>query len=46
MYEVADSMVFVAGLGSYGKIYGSSALPLELFVYDPEKSFNYGTSKE
>lgn len=35
-YECAGSMVFVIGVGPEGKIYGSSALPLELFVYDPE----------
>jgi hypothetical protein len=29
-------MVFVVGVGPEDKIYGSSALPLELFVYDPE----------
>ena len=35
-YKAAGSMVFVVGLGPGGRIYGSSALPLELFVYDPK----------
>lgn len=35
-YECAGAMVFVVGAGPENKIYGSSALPLELFVYDPE----------
>lgn len=35
-YNCAGAMVFVVGVGPEDKIYGSSALPLELFVYDPE----------
>ncbi|RJS85665.1 hypothetical protein CW702_00830 [Candidatus Bathyarchaeota archaeon] len=34
-YKAAGSMVYVVGLGPEGKIYGSSALPLRLFVFDP-----------
>jgi len=36
-YEAAGSFIFVVGTGPDGKIYGSSMLPLRLFVYDPEK---------
>lgn len=36
-YEGAGSAVFVVGNGSDGRIYGSSVLPLEMFVYDPAK---------
>jgi len=34
-YEGAGSEVFVVGAGPDGRSYGSSILPLELFVYDP-----------
>jgi outer membrane protein assembly factor BamB len=34
-YEAAGSYIFVVGTGPDGKIYGSSMLPLRLFVYDP-----------
>jgi len=34
-YEAAGAYIFVVGAGPDGKIYGSSMLPLRLFVYDP-----------
>ena len=34
-YEAAGSYIFVVSTGPEGKIYGSSMLPLRLFVYDP-----------
>ena len=34
-YEAAGSYIFVVNTGPEGKIYGSSMLPLRLFVYDP-----------
>jgi WD40 repeat protein len=34
-YEAAGSYIFVVATGPDGKIYGSSMLPLRLFVYDP-----------
>ena len=34
-YEAAGSYIFVVNTGPDGKIYGSSMLPLRLFVYDP-----------
>jgi len=34
-YEAAGSYIFVVSTGPDGKIYGSSMLPLRLFVYDP-----------
>jgi hypothetical protein len=34
-YESAGSYIFVVATGPDGKIYGSSMLPLRLFVYDP-----------
>jgi hypothetical protein len=34
-YEAAGAFIFVVGTGPDGKIYGSSMLPLRLFVYDP-----------
>jgi len=37
-YEAAGAFIFVVGTGPDGKIYGSSMLPLRLFVYDPEKN--------
>jgi hypothetical protein len=36
-YEASGTFIFVVGLGPDGRIYGSSMLPLRLFVYDPEK---------
>jgi hypothetical protein len=36
-YDAAGSFIFVVGVGPEGRIYGSSMLPLRLFVYDPEK---------
>ena len=35
-YEASGSYIFVVGLGPDSRIYGSSMLPLRLFVYDPE----------
>ncbi|NWG01922.1 MAG: hypothetical protein HXY44_03565 [Syntrophaceae bacterium] len=35
-YEAAGSYIFVISTGPDGKIYGSSMLPLRLFVYDPQ----------
>ena len=37
-YDAAGSYIFVVGTGPDGKIYGSSMLPLRLFVYDPVHS--------
>ncbi len=37
-YDAAGSYIFVVGTGPDGKIYGSSMLPLRLFVYDPVRS--------
>jgi len=34
-YEAAGAFIFVVGAGPDGRIYGSSMLPLRLFVYDP-----------
>lgn len=34
-YEASGAFIFTVGLGPEGKIYGSSMLPLRLFVYDP-----------
>jgi outer membrane protein assembly factor BamB len=36
-YEAAGAYIFVVGTGPGGQIYGSSMLPLRLFVYDPQK---------
>jgi hypothetical protein len=36
-YEAAGAYLFVVGEGPDGRIYGSSMLPLRLFVYDPER---------
>lgn len=36
-YAAAGSFIFVVATGPDGRIYGSSMLPLRLFVYDPEK---------
>jgi hypothetical protein len=35
-YEAAGAYIFVVGTGPDGKIYGSTMLPLQLFVYDPK----------
>ena len=35
-YEAVGAYIFVVGTGPDGKIYGSSMLPLRLFVYDPQ----------
>jgi hypothetical protein len=35
-YEPSGAYIFVVGLGPDGRIYGSSMLPLRLFVYDPK----------
>jgi len=35
-YEAAGAFIFVVGTGPDGKIYGSTMLPLQLFVYDPQ----------
>ncbi len=35
-YEGSGSIVFMVGSGPYGRIYGSSAMPLVLFEYDPQ----------
>jgi hypothetical protein len=35
--EASGSYLFVVGTGPDGRIYGSSMLPLRLFVFDPEK---------
>ena len=37
-YEASGAYIFVIGLGPDGRIYGSSMLPLRLFVYDCENS--------
>ncbi len=37
-YDAAGSYIFVVGKGPDEKIYGSSMLPLRLFVYDPPKN--------
>jgi hypothetical protein len=34
-YEAAGAYIFVVGAGPDGKVYGSSMLPLRLFVHDP-----------
>ena len=35
-YKAAGASIFVVGTGPDGRIYGSSMLPLRLFVYDPK----------
>jgi hypothetical protein len=35
-YEASGAFIFVVGLGPDGRIYGSSMLPMRLFVYDPQ----------
>ena len=37
-YEAAGAYIFVVGKGPDEKIYGSSMLPLRLFVYDPRNN--------
>ena len=37
-YEAAGTYIFVVGKGPDEKIYGSSMLPLRLFVYDPRNN--------
>ncbi len=37
-YDAAGAYIFVVGEGPDGRIYGSSMLPLRLFVYDPEEN--------
>jgi hypothetical protein len=37
-YEAAGAYIFVVGTGPDGKVYGSSMLPLRLFVYDSRTS--------
>jgi hypothetical protein len=37
-YEAAGSFIFVVGTGPDENIYGSSMLPLRLFVYDPQNN--------
>ena len=36
--EASGSYLFVVGIGPDGRIYGSSMLPLRLFVFDPRKN--------
>lgn len=36
-YEASGTFIFIVGLGPDGRIYGSSMLPLRLFVYDPKE---------
>ncbi|MCC6444220.1 MAG: hypothetical protein IT210_12300 [Armatimonadetes bacterium] len=35
-YKGAGSGIFMTAMGPEGKIYGSTAMPLEMFVYDPK----------
>ena len=35
-YDAAGSYIFAVGTGPDGRVYGSSMLPLRLFVYDPK----------
>jgi outer membrane protein assembly factor BamB len=35
-YETSGTFIFVVGVGPDGRVYGSSMLPLQLFVYDPK----------
>ncbi len=37
-YEASGSYIFALSTGPDGRIYGSSMLPLRLFVYDPENN--------
>jgi len=36
LYEASGSYIFLVGTGPDGRIYGSSMLPLQLFVYNPQ----------
>jgi hypothetical protein len=36
-YDASGAYIFVVGSGPDGRIYGSSMLPLRLFLYDPER---------
>jgi hypothetical protein len=38
-YEASGAFIFVVGTGPDGRIYGSSMLPLRLFVWDPRDHF-------
>lgn len=38
-YDASGAYIFAVGLGPDGRIYGSSMLPLRLFVYDPKDGF-------
>ena len=44
-YEAAGSYIFVVGTGPDSRIYGSSMLPLRLFVYDPERNTHKNLGK-
>jgi hypothetical protein len=44
-YEAAGSYIFVVSTGPDGKIYGSSMLPLRLFVYDPLAQTHHNLGK-
>ncbi|OGP88187.1 MAG: hypothetical protein A2156_03770 [Deltaproteobacteria bacterium RBG_16_48_10] len=44
-YEASGSCIFVVGTGPDSRIYGSSMLPLRLFVYDPEKNVHKDLGK-
>ena len=44
-YEASGSAIFVVGTGPDGRIYGSSMLPLRLFVYDPGKGGHQNLGK-
>lgn len=37
-YQGAGDMIFVVGLGPAGQIYGSTAMPLEVFRFDPRQN--------
>jgi hypothetical protein len=44
-YDAAGSSIFVVGTGPDGRIYGSSMLPLRLFVFDPKSSAHQNLGK-
>ena len=44
-YGTSGSYIFVVGSGPDGRIYGSSMLPLHLFVFDPEKDTHQDLGK-
>jgi hypothetical protein len=44
-YDAAGSAIFVVGTGPDGRIYGSSMLPLRLFVYDPKSATHQNLGK-